>query len=152
MNQQQYSAKVLEFKVKFPSSLFAKTFSTTNLPSRAISQTQRQSARFEPYDRNKTSGSSNSFPTGTSSGAQSGQCICGRFGHRGSTCTFSTTEKGSRVVACWKNERVVIIASGVEPCFQWNLRLDCKSNHRTSDHFCSVCGSKDHTLSSRKCL
>jgi hypothetical protein len=157
MNQQQYSSKVLEFKVKFPASSFpAKSFSSpSSLPaSRAASQTQRSSARYEPYDRSKiSSSSSTSFPKGTNSGAQTGQClICGRFGHRGSTCTFSTTEKGSRVVACWKNGRVIVIASGIEPCFQWNLRSECKSNHRASDHFCSVCGSKDHTLSSKKCL
>jgi len=157
MNQQQYSSKVLEFKVKFPASSFAtKSFSTTSTfsASRAASQTHRQSTRYDPYDRSKNpSASGTSFPKGTNPGAQTGQClICGRFGHRGSTCTFPTTEKGSRVVACWKNGRVIVIASGIEPCFQWNLRSECKSNHRASDHFCSVCGSKDHTLSSKKCL
>ena len=157
MNQQQYSSKVLEYKIKFPASSFTtKSFSTTSTfpASRTTSQTQRHSARYEPYDRSKIPPvSSTSFPKGTNSGSQTGQClICGRFGHRGSTCTFPTTEKGSRVVAGWKNGRVIIIASGIEPCFQWNLRSECKSNHRASDHFCSVCGSKDHTLSSKKCL
>ena len=157
MNQQQYSSKVLEFKVKFPAYSFAtKSFSTTSTfsASRAASQTHRQSTRYDPYDQSKNpSASGTSFPKGTNLGAQMGQClICGRFGHRGSTCTFPTTEKGSCVVACWKNRRVIVIASGIEPCFQWNLRSECKSNHRASDHFCSVCGSKDHTLSSKKCL
>jgi hypothetical protein len=157
MNQQQYSFKVLEYKVKFPASSFAaKPFSTTStVPgSQAASQTQLQSARYEPYDWNKIpSAPSTSFPKGTNPSAQTGQyLICGRFGHRGSTCTFSTTEKGSHVVACWKNRRVILIVSGIEPCFQWNLRSECKSNHRASDHFCSVCSSKDHTLFSKKCL
>jgi hypothetical protein len=153
MNSQQYSAKILEFKLEFsPSSIAAKALTQTNT-ARAPSQTSRSSSRYEPYDRSKASGSSSSFPKGTNSGAQTGQClICGRLGHRGSNCSFTTTEKGARVIACWKNGRVIIIATGAEPCFQWNLRAECKNNHRASDHFCSVCGSKDHTLSSRKCL
>jgi hypothetical protein len=152
MNPQQYSAKILEFKLEFsPSSIATKALPQSN--TFRPSQTSRSSNRYEPYDRSKASGSGSSFPKGTNSGAQSGQClICGRLGHRGSNCSFTTTEKGIPVVACWKNGRVVVIATGAEPCFQWNLRADCKNNHRTSDHFCSVCGSKNHTLSSRKCL
>jgi hypothetical protein len=151
LNPQQYSAKVLEFKLKFPSSSFT-TKSLSNL-SVARSVPQHSSARFEPYGKGKGSTSASSFPKGINPGAQTGQClICGRSGHRGSNCSFSTTEKGARVIACWKNGRVIVISSNAEPCFQWNLRSECKSNHRASDHFCSVCGSKDHTLSSRKCL
>jgi hypothetical protein len=157
MNRQQYSSKVLEYKVKFLASSFtAKSFSTTStVPgSQAVSQTQHQSASYEPYDQNKIPPvPSTSFPKGTNPSTQMGQClICGRFGHQGSTCTFSTTEKGSRVMACWKNGCVIIITSCIKPCFQWNLHSECKSNHHASDHFCSVCGSKDHTLSSKKCL
>ena len=151
LNPQQYSAKVLEFKLKFPSS----SFLTKSLPISSVTRSvpQHQSARFEPYGKNKGSTSATPFPKGINPGAQTGQClICGRFGHRGSNCTFSTTEKGARVIACWKNGRVIVILSNAEPCFQWNLCSECKSNHRASDHFCSMCGSKDHTLSSRKCL
>ena len=69
MNQQQYSCKVLEFKVKFPASSFAtKSFSTmsTFSASRAASQTHRQSTRYDPYDRSKNpSASGTTFPKGT---------------------------------------------------------------------------------------
>jgi hypothetical protein len=151
MNPQQYSATVLEFKLKFPSSSFATKPPLNSSVTRSVPQ--HPSARFEPYDKTKGSTTASSFPKGTNPRAQTGQClICGRFGHRGSNCTYSTTEKGVRVIACWKNGRVIVISSNAEPCFQWNLRSECKSNHRASDHFCSVCGSKDHTLSSQKCL
>jgi hypothetical protein len=154
MNPQQYSAKILEFKLKFSAAFF----SAKSLPvvsSSHVSASQHQSSRYTPYDRSKgpSSGFNSSFPKGTNSSVQTGQClICGRFGHRGSNCTYSTTKRGARVTTCWKNGRVITISSNAEPCFQWNLRSECKSNHRASDHFCSVCGSKDHTLSSRKCL
>jgi hypothetical protein len=65
---------------------------------------------------------------------------------------YTLTEKGNRVASCWRNGRVVLISSGAEVCFQWNVRSECKSSHRASDHFCSVCGTKDHSLVSRKCL
>jgi hypothetical protein len=152
MNSQQYSAKLLEFKLEFSPYSAVRASSQTST-SRSSYQTIRPSNRYDPYDRNKSSGFGSPFPKGTNAGAQTGQClICGRLGHRGSNCSFTTTEKGNRVVACWKNGRVVVISTGAEPCFQWNLRSDCKNNHRASDHFCSVCGSKDHSLSSRKCL
>jgi hypothetical protein len=151
MNPQQYSATVLEYKLKFPSSSFATKPPLNSSVTRSVPQ--HPSARFEPYDKNKGSSTASSFTKGTNPRAQMGQClICGRFGHRGSNCTYSTTEKGVRVIACWKNGRVIVISSNAEPCFQWNLRSECKSNHRASDHFCSVCSSKDHTLSSQKCL
>jgi hypothetical protein len=93
MNPQQYSAKVLEFKLKFPSSSFAAKPLLNSSVTRSVPQ--HPSARFEPYDKKKGSTSGSSFPKGTNPSAQTGQClICGRFGHRGSNCIFSTTEKG----------------------------------------------------------
>ena len=147
MNPQKYSAKILKFKLKFPRASFV--MKPLSIPPVPRSGSQHQSVRYEPYDRNKGAGIGYSFPKGTNSGAQMGQClICGRSGHRGSNCSYSTTEKGARVTTCWKNGHVITTSSNAEPCFQWNLRSECKSNHRASDHFCSMCGSKDHTLSS----
>jgi len=80
MNLQQYSTKVLEFKLKFPHSSFV----TKRLLNSSItwSVPQHQSAHFELYDKNKGSTSGSSFPKGTNPSAQMGQClICGRFGH-----------------------------------------------------------------------
>jgi hypothetical protein len=153
MNPQQYSAKLLEFKLEFsPYSTAARTLPQTST-SRGPSQTTHSSNRYEPYARSKASGSGSSFPKGTNPGAQTGQClICGRLGHRGSNCSFTTTEKGSRVVACWKNGRVVVIATGAEPCFQWNLRAECKNNHRASDHFCCLWFQRPRTLLSKVSL
>lgn len=95
VNSQQYSAKVLEFKLKFPAALFVdKPFSL--LHSAQASASQHQHSRYALYDRSKgpASGSSSSFPKGTNSSILSGQClICRRAGHRGRDCNYSTTEE-----------------------------------------------------------
>jgi len=152
LTQQQYQAKVLEFKLKSSHSHFS-TSGSSQLPlSRPLSQPQRPITRFDPYPR-KSSSSTTPFPKSPTTNASVGQClICGRSGHKGSVCSYSHTDKGVRVVSCWRNGQVVLISSGAEVCFQWNVRSKCKSNHRTSDHFCSVCAAKDHSLISRKCL
>jgi hypothetical protein len=152
LTQQQYQAKVLKFKLKFSHSHFPATSFSQPLSFRNSSQSQRPSTRYDPYPRNSTT-STTSFPKGSTMNAPLGQClICGRSGHKGSVCSYSHTEKGNRVASCWRNGRVVLISSGAEVCFQWNVCSECKSNHRTSDHFCSVCAAKDHSLISRKCL
>jgi hypothetical protein len=80
MNPQQYSATVLEYKLKFPSSFFATKPPLNSSVTRSVPQ--HPSARFEPYDKNKGSSTASSFPKGTNPRAQTGQClICGRFGH-----------------------------------------------------------------------
>jgi len=147
LSQQQYQAKVLEFKLKY-----SRPSKHSDSPSSSRLPPQRSSPRYEPYNR-KSSTSSSSFPKSTGSSAAAGQClICGRSGHRGSVCSFSHTEKGNRVASCWRNGRVILISSGADVCFQWNVRSECRANHRSSDHFCSICGSKDHSLASKKCL
>jgi hypothetical protein len=148
LSQQQYQSKVLEFKLKYSRSSFPKH---VDAPFSRLSS-QRSSPRYEPYGRKSTT-SNSSFPKGAGSSAAAGQClICGRSGHRGSVCSFSHTEKGNRVASCWRNGRVILISSGADVCFQWNVRSECRANHRASDHFCSICGSKDHSLASKKCL
>ena len=148
LSQQQYQSKVLEFKLKHPHShfhSFPSSLSPHPLP-------QRSNSRYNPYPR-KSPTSAPPFPKGTTTNAPAGQClICGRRGHKGSVCSYSQTEKGNPVASCWRNGRVVLISSGAEVCFQWNVRSECKSNHRASDHFCSICAARDHSLSSRKCL
>lgn len=152
LSHQQYQGKVLEFKLKFPRASFRTNFTSQSSSLRTASHFQQVSPRFDPYPQ-KASRSTAPFPKGSGSNAPTGQClICGRSGHRGSVCSYTLTEKGNRVASCWRNGRVVLISSGAEVCFQWNVRSECKSNHRASDHFCSVCGTKDHSLVSRKCL
>jgi len=80
MNPQQYSTKVLEFKLKFPSSSFATKPLLNSSVTRSVPQ--QPSACFEPYNKNKGSTSGSSFPKGTNPSTQTGQClICSRFGH-----------------------------------------------------------------------
>lgn len=152
LSEQQYYAKILEFKLKFSQASFAAQSFVQGPSSRVPSQSHSSSSRFKPYVRAKSS-SNSPFSKGTESSVQAGQClICGRTGHRGSNCSFPCTEKGVRVASCWRNSRVSLISSGAEACFQWNLRSECRGSHRASDHFCSVCGAKDHSLPSRKCF
>ena len=61
MNPQQYSAKILEFKLEFSPSITAKAMPQTNT-FRGPSQTSHSSNRYEPYDHNKASGMGSSFP------------------------------------------------------------------------------------------
>jgi hypothetical protein len=97
MNPSKYSAKILEFKLKFsPSPIGTKALPQTDIfrPS----QTLHSSNCYEPDDCSKASSSGTSFPKGTNSGAQTDQCfICGRLGHHGSNNLFTTMEKGIRI-------------------------------------------------------
>ena len=88
MNPQQYSSKVLEFKLKFPHSFFTmKPLAILPVPKVG---SQHQLVRYEPYNQNKGTRSGSSFPKGTNLSTQAGQClICGRFGHRGSNGIYN---------------------------------------------------------------
>jgi hypothetical protein len=152
LSHQQYQAKVLEFKLKFSRASFTTSIPSQSSPLHSSSQFQHVAPKFDPYPR-KSARPTAPFAKCSGSTAPTGQClICGRSGHRGSVCSYTLTEKGNHVASCWQNGRVVLISSGAEVCFQWNVRSECKSNHRASDHFCSVCAAKDHSLISRKCL
>jgi hypothetical protein len=125
LSQQHYQLKVLEFKLKYPCSHFL-----SNTPSLSAQPfPQCLNTRYNPYPR-KSLTSTPPFPKGTTMNAPAGQClICGRRGHKGSVCSYSHTEKGNPIASCWRNGCVILISSGVEVCFQWNVRSECKFNH-----------------------
>src|ERR1700722_2285334 len=110
------------------------------------------SSRFEPYAGSRESCGDKPFPRGTRNASPNTLClICARKGHVGSACSASITEKGGKVVSCWANGRLLLIASRAEICIAFNLRADgCKRGADShSLHICSLCGAKHGAVSGR---
>jgi hypothetical protein len=109
MNPQQYSAKVLEFKIKFPSSSFV------TKPLRNLSVTLFLSTRRLVSNRTTKTKVAAPFRRALIQ-ASKRVSASSAVGFGIEAATAPSTKKGV-VIACWKNACVIVISSGAEPCF-----------------------------------
>jgi hypothetical protein len=117
----------------------------------------RSSNRFNPYDRDSRSSGNSSFRDGKDSRPPRVPCClrCGEEGHRAENCKATAIgSKGRKPISIWENNKLVDESSRKPFCFGWNL--SAKGCRITEDcrnlHVCSLCGSKSHAASSKRCL
>ncbi|KAG1888467.1 uncharacterized protein F5891DRAFT_182174 [Suillus fuscotomentosus] len=151
-------------------------FNTHTFPSRAayldrwknvliktsLSQQGSSSNRYQPYPSRKPEGFSStsvsndgkSFRRGK--GEQSSEhllcVICGRLGHRASSCTHMHTAKNAPVISMW-TDKLILKSSSAPICISFNIGR-CSPTKHSSDivHVCSICGSKSHGANSKSCI
>ncbi|KAG1720470.1 hypothetical protein EDB19DRAFT_1964631 [Suillus lakei] len=124
-------------------------------------QQNSSSSCYQPYPSRKPEGSApagssnNGKPFRRSKGDQSTEhllcIICGRLGHRASSCTHTHTAKNNPIVSMWA-EKLVLKSSMAPICISFNIGC-CNAPRHSADvvHVCSICGSKGHGANSKSC-
>jgi hypothetical protein len=120
-------------------------------------EADRTSGRFNPYERDQRPSGSSSFRDGKDQKSPRIPCClrCGEDGHRAESCKVTTIgSKHTKPASVWENGKLVDASSHRPFCFSWNL--SSKGCRNPSDcrnlHACSLCGSKSHAASARRCL
>lgn len=128
----------------------------------SLAQQGSSSSRYQPYPSRKpeyssSAGTSNDGkPFRRSKGDQSSEhllcVICGRLGHRASSCTHTHTTKNNPVVSMW-TDKLVLKSSSAPICISFNIGK-CSPTKHSGDiiHVCSICGSKSHGANSKSCI
>ena len=158
-NQIEWEARLQKKKYATLQDAFFSERST--LPDRHVPPAH--SARYEPYDRDsssrrgkKTHDSDSSFRDSSkpSKSADPLCIICGRSGHRFSTCSEETSAKGTQNFAKVTAGNLCRRSNGSQLCIGFNLnnpRRPCKREH-SEQHLCSFCGRAEHGALSRQCI
>jgi hypothetical protein len=126
-----------------------------------LSQQSSSSSRYQPYPARKPEGSSSvnmsndGKPFRRSKGDQSSEhllcVICGRLGHRASSCTHTHTTKNVPVVSMW-TDKLILKSSSAPICISFNIgRCTAPRHPNEVVHVCSICGSKNHGANSKSC-
>lgn len=134
----------------------------TSLNANSAAQSGGGVSRYSPYPPRKPEGQSSGSASNDGKPFRKGKgspptdttlcIICGRYGHRASNCSHTTTSKDTPVVSMWQS-KLLLKSSSTPVCISFNLGR-CFTTKHSADvlHVCSICGDSNHGAASKSCI